>query len=56
MITKVVDNTSAVGLTGLASMLLLEQISVVISIMVGIVTFGYMATKWYNEHKKLNED
>lgn len=56
MIYKVVDNTSAVGLTGLASMLLLEQISVVISIFVGIVTFGYMATKWYGEYKKIKKD
>lgn len=55
MSLKVFDEKMTVGLTGLASMLVLERISVIISIGVGLVTFGYMVTKWYFLYKENKE-
>jgi len=55
MSLKVFDEKMTVGLTGLASMLVLERISVIISIAVGLVTLGYMVTKWYFLYKENKE-
>lgn len=53
---KLIDEKITIGLTGLASMFVLERISVLISIGVGLVTMGYMITKWYFLYKENKEN
>lgn len=53
MIAKILDDKTFVGVTGLLSTIILDQISVVVSILVGLATLGYMVTKWRAEHMEI---
>lgn len=52
LITKVLDNNTLVGIFGTTLSILLENISIVASIFVALLTAGYMATRWYNEYHR----
>jgi hypothetical protein len=50
------DYKAMIGMLGLLSSITLQQVSTVVSILVGIVTFGYMTMKWYYEWKKIKSE
>jgi|TARA_R100000482_G_scaffold122977_2_gene71848 hypothetical protein len=52
----IIDSRAMIGMFGLLSSITLQQVSTVISILVGIVTFGYMTMKWYYEWKKIKSE
>tara|TARA_R110001583_G_scaffold93454_1_gene236350 strand:+ start:180 stop:359 length:180 start_codon:yes stop_codon:yes gene_type:complete len=49
----VMDYKAMIGMLGLLSSITLQQVSTVVSILVGLVTLGYMTMKWYYEWKKI---
>jgi hypothetical protein len=55
-IDEVMDYKAMIGMLGLLSSITLQQVSTVVSILVGIVTFGYMTMKWYYEWKKIKSE
>tara|TARA_R100000234_G_C4936768_1_gene151045 strand:- start:20 stop:196 length:177 start_codon:yes stop_codon:yes gene_type:complete len=52
----IIDSRAMIGMLGLLSSITLQQVSTVVSILVGIVTFGYMTMKWYYEWKKIKSE
>tara|TARA_R100000654_G_scaffold13466_3_gene29323 strand:+ start:956 stop:1132 length:177 start_codon:yes stop_codon:yes gene_type:complete len=52
----IIDSRAMIGMFGLLSSITLQQVSTVVSILVGIVTFGYMTMKWYYEWKKIKSE
>ena len=49
----VMDYKAMIGMLGLLSSITLQQVSTVVSILVGLVTLGYMTMKWYYEWKRI---
>jgi hypothetical protein len=47
------DYKAMIGMLGLLSSITLQQVSTVVSILVGLVTLGYMTMKWYYEWKRI---
>ena len=54
-VTKMIDSNALVGVFGTSLTVALNQVSVIVSIVVGVVTAVYMGFKAYNEFKKLKE-
>ena len=54
-VTKMVDNNALIGVFGTSMTVALNQVSVVVSIIVGVLTAIYMGFKAYNEFKKMKE-
>jgi len=50
---NIMDSKVMIGMFGLVSSITLQQVSTVISILVGLVTLGYMTMKWYYEWKRI---
>jgi len=50
---NVMDYRAMIGMLGLLSSITLQQVSTVVSILVGLVTLGYMTMKWYYEWKRI---
>jgi len=50
---NVMDYKAMIGMLGLLSSITLQQVSTVVSILVGLVTLGYMTMKWYYEWKRI---
>lgn len=55
-ITRLMDSRSFVGVFGTAMTVLLENISVVVSILVGVATLAYMLEKWLHMRQKRQRD
>ena len=52
-LNNIMDYRVMIGMLGLLSSITLQQISTVVSILVGLVTLGYMTMKWYYEWKRI---
>tara|TARA_X000001382_G_C3104417_1_gene157774 strand:- start:519 stop:710 length:192 start_codon:yes stop_codon:yes gene_type:complete len=52
-IDEVMDYKAMIGMLGLLSSITLQQVSTLVSILVGLVTLGYMTMKWYYEWKRI---
>ena len=50
---NVMDYKAMIGMLGLLSSITLQQVSTLVSILVGLVTLGYMTMKWYYEWKRI---
>jgi len=49
---NIMDYKAMIGMFGFVSSITLQQVSTTVSILVGLVTLGYMTMKWYYEWKK----
>ena len=52
----IMDYKAIIGMFGFISSITLQQVSTTISILVGLVTLGYMTMKWYYEWKKIKNE
>jgi len=50
------DYKAMIGMFGFVSSITLQQVSTTVSILVGLVTLGYMTMKWYYEWKKIKSE
>ena len=53
IVTKMLDQNALIGFFGTSLTVALNQVSVIISIIVGVVTAVYMGFKAYGEYKKI---
>tara|TARA_R100000329_G_scaffold70858_1_gene61835 strand:+ start:266 stop:445 length:180 start_codon:yes stop_codon:yes gene_type:complete len=49
----IMDYKAIIGMFGFVSSISLQQVSTTVSILVGLVTLGYMTMKWYYEWKRI---
>lgn len=50
------DYKAVIGTVGLLSSLTLNQVSAGVSLLIGLVTLGYMTTKWYGEWQRIKHE
>tara|TARA_R100000353_G_scaffold21704_2_gene19358 strand:+ start:539 stop:718 length:180 start_codon:yes stop_codon:yes gene_type:complete len=51
----IMDYKAIIGMFGFVSSISLQQVSTTVSILVGLVTLGYMTMKWYYEWKRIKD-
>ncbi len=55
-IDEIMDYKAVIGTVGLLSSLTLNQVSAGVSLLIGLVTLGYMTTKWYGEWQRIKHE
>jgi len=55
-IDEVMDYKAMIGAVGLISSVTLNQVSAGVSLLIGLVTLGYMMTKWYGEWHRVRHE
>lgn len=50
------DYKAVIGAVGMLSSLTLNQVSAGVSLLIGLVTLGYMMTKWYGEWHRVKHE
>ena len=50
------DYKAMIGAVGMLSSLTLNQVSAGVSLLIGLVTLGYMMTKWYGEWNRIKHE
>lgn len=55
-IDEIMDYKAVIGAVGMLSSLTLNQVSAGVSLLIGLVTLGYMMTKWYGEWHRVKHE
>ena len=55
-IDEIMDYKAVIGTVGLLSSLTLNQVFAGVSLLIGLVTLGYMTTKWYGEWHRIKHE
>jgi hypothetical protein len=55
-IYEIMDYKAMIGAVGMLSSLTLNQVSAGVSLLIGLVTLGYMMTKWYGEWHRIKHE
>lgn len=55
-IDEIMDYKAVIGAVGMLSSLTLSQVSAGVSLLIGLVTLGYMTTKWYGEWQRIKHE
>tara|TARA_A200000159_G_scaffold136910_1_gene136771 strand:+ start:779 stop:985 length:207 start_codon:yes stop_codon:yes gene_type:complete len=55
-IDEIMDYKAMIGAVGMLSSLTLNQVSAGVSLLIGLVTLGYMMTKWYGEWNRIKHE